>query len=64
MKDLNAWVPKIKKGGIVCGDDIGWPGVKKAVDEFFSKKSKKYQLISKIGFEHLPVFYAVCDEDV
>jgi predicted O-methyltransferase YrrM len=35
MRDLNAWVPKIKKGGIVCGDDIGWPGVKKAVDEFF-----------------------------
>ena len=55
---------KDKKSGIVCGDDIGWPGVKKAVDEFFSKKSKKYQLISKIGFEHLPVFYAVCDEDV
>jgi len=61
LKDLNAWVPKIKKGGIVCGDDIGWPGVKKAVDEFFLKDQKNYQLISKNGFENLPVFFAICD---
>jgi predicted O-methyltransferase YrrM len=63
LKDLNAWVPKIKKGGIVCGDDIGWPGVKKAVDEFFLKDQKNYQLISKNGFENLPVFFAICDGD-
>jgi predicted O-methyltransferase YrrM len=63
LRDLNAWVPKIKKGGIVCGDDIGWPDVKKAVDEFFFKKSKNYQLISKVGHENLPVFFSICDGD-
>jgi len=38
-EDIIAWLPKVKKGGIICGDDyvIGWPGVIKAVDEFFSK---------------------------
>lgn len=36
MKDLAAWVPKIRNGGVVCGHDYGepqWPGVKSAVLE-------------------------------
>lgn len=61
MKDLAAWYPKVKKGGIICGDDIGWPGVKKAVDEFFIKLKKDYQIISKNGFEDMPVFYFIVD---
>lgn len=32
-KDIEAWLPKIKKGGIISGDDYGWEGVKKAVNE-------------------------------
>lgn len=31
--DINAWTPKIKSSGILAGDDWGWPGVKKAVQE-------------------------------
>lgn len=34
--DINAWLPKIKPGGWLSGDDydeIKWPGVVKAVDE-------------------------------
>lgn len=31
--DINMCIPKIKKGGILCGDDYDWPGVKRAVDE-------------------------------
>jgi predicted O-methyltransferase YrrM len=33
--DINSWFPKIKKGGIICGDDYisGWPGVIQAVTE-------------------------------
>lgn len=35
VKDLNAWYPKIKKGGIFSGHDYTcWAGVNKAVNEF------------------------------
>lgn len=42
-KDLEAWFPKIKQGGIICGDDYvdGWPGVIKAVNEFFNTDKMK-----------------------
>ena len=61
VKDLAAWYPKVKKGGIICGDDIGWAGVKKAVDEFFIKLGREYQIISKNGFENMPAFYFIVD---
>lgn len=38
--DLEAWWPKVKSGGIFAGHDYdghGWPGVKKAVDEFAAR---------------------------
>lgn len=38
--DLCAWFPKVTEGGIVGGHDYGhvnFPGVKKAVDEFFRR---------------------------
>lgn len=37
IEDIKHWLPKVKKGGILCGDDYinGWPGVIKAVDEVF-----------------------------
>jgi len=33
--DIAAWLPKVKKGGILAGDDYvdGWPGVIRAVKE-------------------------------
>jgi len=31
--DIEAWMPKMRKGGIISGDDYLWPGVKKAVQE-------------------------------
>jgi hypothetical protein len=33
--DLSAWLPKMKEGSLISGDDYMWPGVKKAVDEVF-----------------------------
>lgn len=35
--DIEAWLPKVKPGGIICGHDYqtNWPGVLKAVDEKF-----------------------------
>ena len=37
--DIGAWLPKVRKGGIICGDDYisGWDGVIRAVDEAFGK---------------------------
>jgi len=34
--DIQLWMPKIKKGGYICGHDYTRQGVKKAVDEIFS----------------------------
>lgn len=36
--DIDAWLPKMKKGAIISGDDYLWPGVKKAADETFGSK--------------------------
>jgi hypothetical protein len=38
-EDIDAWLPKIKKGGIISGHDYSkhWPGVVKAVDETFNE---------------------------
>ena len=38
-KDLTAWLPKIRRGGVIAGHDYAsrrHPGVKRAVDEFFA----------------------------
>jgi hypothetical protein len=37
LKDIRAWLPKIRKGGILAGHDYveKWKGVKQAVDECF-----------------------------
>lgn len=38
--DIDAWSPKVRKGGIISGHDYNpkWPGVIKAVDERFDTK--------------------------
>lgn len=48
LHDLEASLPHIKKGGMIMGDDYGWPGAKwqkpgvtKAVNEFKDKYSFK-----------------------
>lgn len=35
IKDIEAWLPKIKPGGILAGHDYGWSGVNRAVHEKF-----------------------------
>lgn len=37
-KDIDAWLPKIRPGGMICGHDYNekWPGVMKAVKETFN----------------------------
>ena len=58
MKDLRAWWPKVShEKGLIAGDDITWGGVKAACDDFFIGKRLEYRLISKNGYEALPVWY-------
>lgn len=33
LKDLKAWAPKVRPGGILCGHDINWEGVETALKE-------------------------------
>ena len=42
LQDIKAWLPKVKKGGFICGDDYvgGWPGVIQAVGEAFEGRHK------------------------
>lgn len=41
MKDIEAWLPKMKPNGIMAGHDYtAWAGVKKAVDEAFGNPHK------------------------
>jgi hypothetical protein len=42
-KDIQAWLPKVKPGGILAGDDYieGWDGVIKAVNECFGWNVQK-----------------------
>lgn len=39
--DIAAWLPKLKPGGVICGDDYieGWIGVIRSVDKNFGKEN-------------------------
>lgn len=44
--DINMWIPKMKKGSIISGDDYVacWPGVIKAVNEIFKDLEKEVDI--------------------
>lgn len=42
MNDIKAWYPKVKPGGLITGDDYGWDGVYRAVNEFFGTENIAY----------------------
>jgi Tfp pilus assembly protein PilF len=54
--DLVAWFPKVRHGGIIAGDDYhtDWPGVRKAVDEFFAPLGKKIRVLDRSWLIHKP----------
>lgn len=47
LRDLENYYDKIKKGGLIIGDDYNEPGVKKAIEEFAKKMNIVYQTITK-----------------
>lgn len=44
-RDIDVWLPKVKNGGILCGDDIGWKTVEDAVIEKFGNNFSKGQSV-------------------
>ncbi len=32
-RDIELWSPKVRRSGWICGHDIDWPGVRKAVEQ-------------------------------
>ena len=40
LLDLNSWTPKLKKHGVVAGDDLDHKGVYEALEEFFETDEK------------------------
>lgn len=37
LKDIDTWRPKVKRGGILAGDDIGWESVRIAIEQKFGR---------------------------
>jgi len=52
-KDINAWYPKVRSGGIIAGHDRHFPGVKKAVQEFFTS----FEIFNPGNRKHSAVWY-------
>lgn len=47
LRDLSAWLPKVKPGGVIAGHDYGarhHPGVKRAVDRVFAQHAHPVKL--------------------
>jgi methyltransferase family protein len=43
--DINAWMPKMKKGSLMAGDDIAIPGVANAVLDLLGDKFEKWHAL-------------------
>lgn len=41
LADIKAWLPKMKPGSVLSGDDFNWPGVKQAVKELLPGYNSK-----------------------
>jgi hypothetical protein len=58
MLDLTLWYPKVRSGGIICGDDYNIPDVAKAVTIFSEKTGINFS-ISSDSDPHPPEFWAI-----
>ena len=45
VRDINVWLPKVKPGGIIAGDDIGWKTVEAGVEQIFGKNYARKQCV-------------------
>lgn len=47
LHDIDAWLPKMRPGGLMAGDDARWPGVHQAIEERFAGKYAVVDLVKK-----------------
>lgn len=47
LSELRVFWNLLEEGGVLCGDDYEWPGVKKAVDQFAQEKNLITYFLSK-----------------
>jgi predicted O-methyltransferase YrrM len=52
-KDIEAWLPKIKKGGIISGHDYEENGVSTAVREIFGNSAKAFKESPSCWYVHV-----------
>lgn len=60
--DIDAWLPKMRPGSLMAGDDARWPGVARAIEERFAgqyrvvdlKKHDNYKLSASYWTVRLP----------
>lgn len=50
--DLFAWWPKVTKGGLLLGDDLNWPDVRRAVEKFAKKSGAPYVVLQNPDLKH------------
>ena len=43
LRDIEAWTPKVRRGGMIIGHDIHFPTVERAVTEYFGPNSWKVE---------------------
>lgn len=58
MLDLEIWYPKVKIGGIICGDDFNIPSVREAVEKFTKERNIKFEYSSNCD-PHPPEFWFI-----
>lgn len=51
--DIEAWLPRMKKGGVISGDDYLWPGVRKAVHQAFGAGPQVHVHIKNANNDYL-----------
>lgn len=57
VKDLQAWYPKLRKRGIILGDDYWMEPVANAVNDYFQSEGKQvFFVISKSGYRIWAVY--------
>jgi len=53
IQDLKLWVPKVKPGGLVCGDDYWEEGVVRAFSEYWPEREPTFLVAGRVWLVQL-----------
>lgn len=46
IKEMEAWYPKVMRGGLFAGHDADWAGVMQAINEFTKRHGLTYEIVN------------------